>query len=132
MARRGYRELVDGAEAAVETLSVGEAAALLDRDDVQFVDVRDRRELEREGRMPGALHAPRGTLEFWIDPDSPYHRPEFGEDRRFVFYCASGWRSALATATRAQMGLDPVAHLGGGFTAWRDAGAPVEDVARRG
>ena len=122
----GYKALLEAAEREIETLSVEEAQALFGRDDVVFVDLRDRRELEREGRIPGAFHCPRGMLEFWIDPESPYHKPVFAEPKRFVFYCASAWRSALATKAAADMGLAPVAHLGGGFTAWREAGGAVE------
>jgi len=96
-----------------------------------FVDLRDIRELEREGRMPGAFHCPRGMLEFWIDPESPYHKPVFGEDKRFVFFCAAGWRSALAAQTAHRMGLKPVAHIKGGFGEWRKAGAPVETPAEK-
>lgn len=131
MIRVGYRQLVDAAEREVETVTAAQALELLDRDDVCFVDVRDRRELEREGRIPGAFHAPRGMLEFWIDPDSPYHKPVFADPRQFVFYCASGWRSALAARTAAEMGLEPVAHIGGGFSAWREAGGDVEQVRSR-
>lgn len=123
---RGYRALLDEANAKVETLAPAEAVALHGRDDVVFVDLRDPRELEREGRIPGAVHCPRGMLEFWIDPESPYHKPVFAEDKRFVFFCAGGWRSALAAATAQGMGLAPVAHLGGGFKAWREAGGAVE------
>jgi rhodanese-related sulfurtransferase len=82
--------------------------------------------LEREGRIPGAFHCPRGMLEFWIDPKSPYHKPEFAEDKKFVFFCGGGWRSALAAQTAQRMGLRPVAHIAGGFGAWRKAGGPVE------
>lgn len=127
----GYRQLVDAAEHEIETVTAERALELLDRDDVCFVDVRDRRELEREGRIPGAFHAPRGMLEFWIDPDSPYHKQVFADPKQFVFYCASGWRSALATRTAAEMGLGPVAHIGGGFSAWRVAGGDVEQVSGR-
>ena len=122
----GFRALVDAAEREVETLSVEDALKLHGRDDVVFVDLRDIRELNREGRMPGAFHCARGMLEFWIDPESPYHKPVFAQDRRFVFFCAGGWRSALAAATAQAMGLAPVSHLEGGFTAWRDAGGPIE------
>src|SRR5437870_615510 len=118
----GYRALIDAAEKEIETLSVEEAQKLHGRDDVQFVDVRDIRELDREGRIPGAFHCPRGMLEFWIDPLSPYHKPLFAEDRRFIFFCHAGWRSALATATAQRMGLAPVAHIAGGFGAWKKAG----------
>lgn len=126
----GYRQLLDAANAEITTLGAAKVRDLADRGEIQLVDLRDRRELEREGRIPGAFHCPRGMLEFWIDPESPYHKPVFAEPRRFVFYCASGWRSALATKAAQDMGLDPVAHLGGGFTAWREAGFPVEPVSK--
>lgn len=125
------RQLVEQAEAEIETLSVEQARVLLDDPGATLVDVRDVRELWREGKIPGAVHAPRGMLEFWIDPESPYHREVFASGKRFVFYCSKGWRSALATRTARQMGLKPVAHIGGGFTAWVEAGAPVEAVERK-
>jgi len=123
---KGYKALVAEANAAVTTLSVDDAQALLGRDDTVLVDLRDPRELEREGKMPGAFHCPRGMLEFWIDPESPYHKPIFAEDKQFVFFCGGGWRSALAAKAAQDMGLKPVAHIEGGFTAWKKAGAPVE------
>lgn len=123
---KGYKSLVAAAEAEIETLSVEDAKALLGAADVVLVDLRDPRELEREGKMPGAFHCPRGMLEFWIDPESPYHKPVFAEDKRFVFFCGGGWRSALAAKAAQDMGLKPVAHIAGGFTAWKKAGAPVE------
>ena len=126
---RGYKALLDEATAKVETLKPSEAMTLHGRDDVVFVDLRDPRELEREGRIPGAFHCPRGMLEFWIDPQSPYHKPVFAEDKRFVFFCGGGWRSVLSAATAQDMGLKPVAHLEGGFGAWRAAGGPVEGAA---
>jgi rhodanese-related sulfurtransferase len=122
----GYKALLARAEAQIETLSVEEARALHGRDDVVFVDLRDPRELEREGRMPEAFHCPRGMLEFWIDPESPYAKPVFSQDKRFVFFCAGGWRSALAALTAQEMGLKPVAHIAGGFGAWKKAGAPFD------
>jgi rhodanese-related sulfurtransferase len=122
----GYRALLDAAEREVETLSTEAALALHGRDDVVFVDLRDPRELTREGRMPGAVHCPRGMLEFWIDPASPYHKAVFAEDKRFVFFCAGGWRSALAAQTAQHMGLKPVAHIKGGFGDWKKEGGPVE------
>ncbi|MEO5322662.1 rhodanese-like domain-containing protein [Mesorhizobium sp. CC13] len=124
--KKGYRDLLDEANAVVEVVSPGEAATLLDDDDTIFVDLRDPREVEREGRIPGARHCPRGMLEFWIDPESPYHKPFFASGRNFVFFCAGGWRSALAAKTAKYMGLEPVRHILGGFTAWRDAGLPTE------
>jgi rhodanese-related sulfurtransferase len=93
---------------------------------VGFVDLRDIRELKREGRVPGAFHCPRGMLEFWIDPASPYHKKVFAEDKRFVFFCAGGQRSALAAQTAQKMGLKPVAHIAEGFKGWKAAGGPVE------
>jgi rhodanese-related sulfurtransferase len=125
---RGFKALLDEANAKIRTLSASEAVALQGRDDVVFVDLRDPRELNREGRIPGAVHCPRGMLEFWIDPESPYHKPVFAQDKTFVFFCAAGWRSALSTATAQEMGLKPVAHIEGGFTAWREAGGLVESA----
>jgi rhodanese-related sulfurtransferase len=120
------RSLVENAERQIETLSAADAIALHGRDDVVLVDLRDIRELAREGRVPGAFHCPRGMLEFWIDPESKYHKSVFAADKRFVFFCAAGQRSALATQTAQRMGLAPVAHIAGGFGAWKAAGGPVE------
>lgn len=122
----GFRKLVENAEKEIETIQIKDALALAGRDDTVFVDIRDIRELRRDGRIPGAFHCPRGMLEFWIDPDSPYHKPVFAEEKKFVFFCNAAWRSALATQTAQRMGLKPVAHLEGGFTAWKQAGGPVE------
>ena len=127
----GYQQMLDEALASVKTLDVEAAKALRTRDDVVLVDLRDPRELEREGRVPGAFHCPRGMLEFWIDPASPYHKPVFAEDKTFVFFCAAGWRSALSAHTAQKMGLKPVAHIAGGFAAWRDAGGEVEIPANK-
>ena len=126
----GFRQLVDDAEREVETIDAAAAHALLGQDDVVFVDVRDVREVQREGRIPGSFHCPRGMLEFWIDPDSPYAKDVFARDVRFVFYCNLGWRSALAAQTAARMGLERVCHIGGGFTAWTEAGYPTETRPR--
>ena len=125
--KKGYRQLVDEASAQIKTYSVAEAQQKLADPGVQFIDVRDVRELEREGVVPGAFHAPRGMIEFWVDPESPYFKPVFGEDREFIFFCAAGWRSALTTDTVQRMGLAPVAHMSGGFSAWKAAGAPVAE-----
>ncbi|WP_112661574.1 rhodanese-like domain-containing protein [Microvirga flavescens] len=122
------KQMVEAANAAVRTLPVDEAIALANDPDVVFVDLRDPRELAREGKIPGAFHCPRGMLEFWIDPESPYAKPIFQEDKTFVFYCASGWRSALSTKTAQDMGLSPVAHIQGGFTAWKNAGGRTETI----
>ena len=123
---RGYKAMVAEADAKIETLSPQHAVKLHGREDVVLVDLRDPRELEREGKVPGAFHCPRGMLEFWIDPESPYHKPVFAQDKRFVFFCAGGMRSALAAATASDMGLKPVAHIEGGFGKWKEVGGPVE------
>jgi rhodanese-related sulfurtransferase len=123
--------LVAAADAEIETIAAEDAKVLLGRDDVTFVDVRDIRELQREGRIPGAVHAPRGMIEFWVDPQSPYHREVFASGNRLVFYCSLGWRSALTTKTVKDMGLENVAHIGGGFTAWVEAGGPVEPLPEK-
>jgi rhodanese-related sulfurtransferase len=123
---KGYKTLLADANGAIETLDVEAVKQLVGREDVLLVDLRDPRELEREGRMPGAFHCPRGMLEFWIDPESPYAKPEFSVDRKFVFFCAGGWRSALAAKAAQDMGLKPVAHMAGGFGAWKAAGGAVE------
>jgi rhodanese-related sulfurtransferase len=122
----GYRALVEAAERAIVSVKAEEALQWHGRDDVVFVDLRDIRELTREGRVPGAFHCPRGMLEFWIDPASPYFKPVFAEDKRFVFFCAGGMRSALAAETAQRMGLKPVAHITEGFRGWKKAGGPVE------
>jgi rhodanese-related sulfurtransferase len=124
--KKGYRQLLDEANAEIEAISPEDAAALLGDEGTVLVDLRDPRELDREGRIPGAKHVTRGMLEFWIDPESPYHKPFFASGKTFVFFCASGWRSALATKTAQDMGLAPVKHVLGGFTAWKEAGLPVE------
>jgi rhodanese-related sulfurtransferase len=120
------KAMCEAAEREIETLAIEDAIKLHGRDDVVLVDIRDPRELSRDGKVPGAFHCTRGMLEFWIDPQSPYYKPQFGEDKKFVFFCAGGMRSALAAHTAHQMGLKPVAHIKGGFGAWKKAGGPVE------
>ena len=130
--KKTVKSMVDDALDVITTYSIEDARALHGRDDVQFIDLRDIRELEREGVIPGAFHAPRGMLEFWVDPASPYHKPVFSAPgKRYVLFCAAGWRSALATQTVQQMGLDEVGHIAGGFEAWKAAGAPVADKGRK-
>jgi rhodanese-related sulfurtransferase len=124
---KGYEQLMAEARARIRTLSLDEARALHGDPDVVFVDIRDVRELEREGLIEGAVHAPRGMLEFWVDPASPYHKPVFASGKSFVLYCASAWRSSLAAAVLQDMGLDRVSHLDGGFKAWKAAGLPVAE-----
>lgn len=126
----GYDALICSAK---RTIREFEPEAILSNphgDQYVYVDVRDIREIQRVGRIPGAFHCPRGMLEFWIDPGSPYFKPIFGEPRDFIFYCWLDWRSALATATAQMMGLGNVAHIKGGFKAWIDYGGPVEKVTR--
>ena len=126
--KHSSQDMVLAAKAANTELTASEAIALQGDPGVDFVDLRDPRELERDGRIPGAFHCPRGMLEFWVDPASPYHKPVFASAKQFVFYCQSGWRSALSTKTVQDMGLPNVAHIGGGFSAWTKAGGEKEDV----
>lgn len=121
----GYKALLEQAGSRIETVPQTEAQGLLNDPDVVFIDIRDVRELERDGMIPGAFHAPRGMLEFWADPESPYHKPVFASGKRLLLYCASAWRSALATDTLQTMGVPRVCHLEGGFSAWKKAGLPV-------
>jgi rhodanese-related sulfurtransferase len=129
--KKTARQLVDEAMTEVTTYTIEQARALHAHPGVQFVDIRDVRELEREGVIPGAVHAPRGMLEFWVDPESPYHRDVFAQDKEYVLFCALGWRSALATKALMDMGMERVAHIEGGFTAWKAAGAPIAEKAER-
>ncbi len=129
--KKGFRQLVDEAKSRITTISLEDARARLGRDGVVFVDLRDVRELEREGLIPGAFHCPRGMLEFWIDPDSPYYKDVFGSGKEFVFYCNGAWRSALAADVAQQMGLERVVEMDGGFAAWKSAGLPVAERAKK-
>ena len=126
------KSLVEAAEQEIENLSTEQAIGLHGNDDVVLVDIRDIRELQRDGKVPGAFHCPRGMLEFWIDPESPYHKPLFAQDKKYVFFCAGGLRSALAAQTAHKMGLKPVAHIRGGFGAWKKAGGAGGRTAREG
>ncbi|MBC7585391.1 rhodanese-like domain-containing protein [Tardiphaga sp. vice352] len=128
---RGIKAMIDEANAVVEVLSAEDAIKAVQQPDVILIDIRDPREIERDGRIPGAFSCTRGMLEFWIDPESPYAKPVFQESKKFIFHCAGGLRSALAAKTAHDMGLAPVAHMAGGFAAWRDAGGPVEKVEPR-
>jgi rhodanese-related sulfurtransferase len=124
--KKSVKKMVLEAEAQINVLSILEANSYLEDDKYVFIDLRDIQELEKEGIIPGAIHAPRGMIEFWIDPESPFHKKVFQLDKTFIFYCKSGWRSALATKTAQDMGLYPVIHIDGGFTAWLDAEFPIE------
>jgi rhodanese-related sulfurtransferase len=123
---KSVKSMVEAAKREVEEIEAADAVKLHGRDDVVLVDLRDPRELERDGRVPGAFRMTRGMLEFWIDPESSYFKPIFAEDKKFVFFCAGGLRSALAAKTAQDMGLKPVAHVLGGFRGWKAAGGPVE------
>ena len=129
--RRGIKAMLDEANSQIETMKAADVIAASRRDDVVIVDLRDPRELERDGKVPGAFSCTRGMLEFWIDPESPYAKEVFQQDKKFIFFCAGGWRSALAAKTAQDMGLSPVAHMDGGFKAWREAGGPIEQVEPR-
>lgn len=123
---RGIKPMLDEANAQIETMDVAQVIDALKGGDAVLVDIRDPREIERDGKIPGAFHCTRGMLEFWIDPDSPYAKPVFQQDKKYIFHCAGGLRSALAAKTARDMGLTPVAHLGGGFAAWKKEGGPIE------
>jgi rhodanese-related sulfurtransferase len=126
--KKGYKQLVAEANAAIETITVGDALRRFQSDGVALIDIRDLPELERDGRIPGAVHASRGMLEFHADPESPYHKDIFASGKKLWLYCASGGRSALAAQRLLEMGFSEVAHIGGGIKAWREAGGPVETI----
>ena len=129
---KGYRALVDEAMAQVKTYSVADVRARMDDAGMQIVDIRDVRELQHEGTVPGSPHAPRGMLEFWVDPASPYFKKAFADEvNEYVLFCGAGWRSALAAKTLQDMGMGNVAHIDGGFTEWKKQGAPVETMEER-
>lgn len=130
MGKIGYRALVEAAEANIRIISAADAIAMLGSDNAVFVDLRDVRELQREGGIPGAFHCPRGLLEFWIDPESPYHHAIFAEPKEFVFFCNLGWRSALAADIAQQMGLR-TCHIDGGYEAWKACDGPTEERKRK-
>ena len=127
MITKGIKQLCAEAEEEIETMTVEEVQGVINDPDVLLVDIRDIRELWRDGAIPGSTHAPRGMLEFWVDPESPYHRKEFAAGKKYIFFCAGGMRSALAAQSVHRMGLAPVAHMRGGFGAWVKAGGPTEE-----
>ena len=130
--KKGIKQLLEEANARIKTVSVDEAKAMHGRDDVVFVDIRDVRELERDGMIEGATHAPRGMLEFWVDPESPYYRANLNdESKQYLLYCASAWRSALATDRLTEMGMENVSHIDGGLTGWKAAGGPVQERKKK-
>ncbi len=121
-------DMVASARARIEEVETPDAIAMVADPSVVLVDLRDVRERQRSGFIPGSFHCPRGMVEFWVDPTSPYFKEIFGEEKRFVFYCASGWRSALTVATLKDMGFE-AAHLKEGFSTWEKHGGPVELIA---
>lgn len=126
LTRKGYKQLISEANSEIVTIPVNSALDMLANPNVLFVDVRDLPELERDGKIPGAFHASRGMLEFYADPESPYHKQIFASGKQILLYCASGGRSALAAQRLHEMGFENVAHLGGGYNAWKAADGTVE------
>lgn len=124
----GFKSLVARAEQKVNALGPSEVKAIRQREGVMLVDLRDIRELKREGKIPGAFHVPRGMLEFWIDPDSPYYKPAFESVSHLILYCNKGWRSALAAESLASMGCEGVSHLSGGLESWLAQGGEIEEI----
>lgn len=131
MVKKGIKELIAAAEEVIETVPIEDAVKLTDDEGTVIVDLRDIRELYREGRIPGSVHAPRGMLEFWVDPDSPYHKEIFSSGKRLMLHCAVGWRSALATKTLHEMGMENICHIGGGYKAWQEHGGATEPVEKK-
>lgn len=124
---KSVHEMVEAAKAELQNLSPAEAKRRVDEEGAQLIDIRDVRELQRDGAVPGAMHVPRGMLEFWVAPDSPYYKESFGADREFILFCAGGMRSALAAKIVQDMGLPKVSHVETGFGGWKEDGMPVVD-----
>ena len=131
MAIKGVKALVAEANAQIECISAEEAIKIAGDDNVTMIDIRDIRELYREGKIPGAIHAPRGMLEFWFDPESPYHKPEFATANKMVLHCASGWRSALAALSLQNMGFDNICHIDSGYQGWKESNGDTEPVEKK-
>ena len=129
---KSVKSLVDAARTEITIIPTKQVIAMINDPDVMLVDIRDIRELDRDGRIPGAFHAPRGMLEFWVDPQSPYHKPALSTGKKMIFFCASAWRSALTVKTLQDMGVTNIFDLEGGFTAWRAAGGPIYNPEPRG
>ena len=129
--KKGSKEMVAEARSRIEEIEAMDLIGRLDDPETVIVDLRDVRERQRTGFIPGSFHAPRGMMEFWVDPESPYHKEIFGQDKKFVLHCASGWRSALTAATLQDMGFE-AAHLKDGFSAWQKQGGPVENTPPQG
>ncbi|MGK0310657.1 MAG: rhodanese-related sulfurtransferase [Minisyncoccia bacterium] len=129
MTRRTIHDMVNEAKAEIEELTVEQVAAEIEAGTAVVVDIRDIRERVEKGAIPGAISAPRGMLEFWFDSESPYHQDRYQPEGRYIFYCAAGWRSALATKVIGELGFDNVAHLESGFAGWLESGNEVADIA---
>lgn len=123
------QDMVQNARARIEEIETTDGIEMVGDQAIQIVDLRDPRELQKNGTIPGSFHCPRGMLEFWVDPDSPYFKEVFAQDKKFVFFCGAGWRSALSVATLQDMGFD-AAHLKEGFSGWQKAGGPIEKYER--
>ena len=129
--KKSAADMVAEARARIEEIETADLIAAVDDPGTVIVDIRDPRERQRTGFIPGSVHAPRGMVEFWIDPDSPYFKEVFGqENKKYIFHCASGWRSALTVATLQDMGFE-AAHLKEGFSTWEKHGGPVERAAEK-
>jgi|TARA_A100001234_G_scaffold87732_1_gene77353 rhodanese-related sulfurtransferase len=124
--KKNFQELIKEANAQIKTLKGEDAIKLLKNDNYLFIDLRDYREILKEGKIPGSISCPRGMLEFWIDPTSPYYKKKIDLSKTFILYCASAWRSALAAKTLKEMGLDEVFHIEGGFSNWKKLNGPIE------
>ncbi|MEL6119033.1 MAG: rhodanese-like domain-containing protein [Pseudomonadota bacterium] len=128
--KKSAAEMVKAARVRIQEIETQDLIAMVNDPNVVIVDIRDIRERQRTGAIPGSVHAPRGMIEFWVDPDSPYYKNVFGKDgKKYVFHCASGWRSALTVATLLDMGFE-AAHLKEGFSTWAEQGGPVEPVEK--
>ncbi|MEO0909819.1 MAG: rhodanese-like domain-containing protein [Pseudomonadota bacterium] len=123
--KKSSAQMVSEARDRIEEIETADLIGMVEDPDVVIVDIRDIRERQRSGYIPGSFHAPRGMIEFWVDPDSPYFKDIFNEDKKFVFHCASGWRSALTVATLQDMGFE-ASHLKEGYSTWEKHGGPVE------
>lgn len=124
--KTGIAQMVANARSVIEEIDAKDMLDMVANDDVVIVDIRDIRERQRSGFIPGSFHCPRGMAEFWVDPESPYYKEIFSEDKKFIFHCASGWRSALTTQTLQEMGMDNIAHMKDGFTSWKDMNGAIE------
>ena len=124
--KNSVNDLVEKAKETIRNLTVEEAIVLHKDKNNLFIDLRDIREITKSGRILGAKHVPRGMLEFWIDPNSPYHKEFFNQNFHFIFYCASGWRSALSTEAANNIGLLNTSHMLGGFSRWVELNGPIE------